>query len=52
MEGVTLEQFKKFKPFNIPVAQFNSHLSDENDQDDSTSTTHLHIIFQFILTKK
>ena len=28
MGGVVLEKFKKFKPSNIPMSQFNSHLSD------------------------
>ena len=33
------------------MAQFNSHLSDERDQGDSTTATHLHIILQFMFTK-
>ena len=33
------------------MAQFNSNLSDESDQDDSTTATHLCILLQFLLTK-
>ena len=33
------------------MAQFNSHLYVESDQDAITTETHLHIILQFILTK-
>ena len=51
MEGVALDHFEKLKPPTIPMAQFNSHLSDESYQDASTIATHLCIILQFIITK-
>ena len=51
MEGFTLENFNKLKPYSILTAQFNSSLSDESDQDASTTTADLRIIIQFILTK-
>ena len=52
MEGVALDNFNKLKPYTIPLAQFHSHLSDESDQDASTTTAHLRIILQFVLTKQ
>ena len=51
MEGFALEHFNNLKPSIIPMDQFNSYLSDEIDQDASTTATHLRIIFQFIITK-
>ena len=41
MEGVALDQFKKWKPSTIPMAHFNSHLSDKSDQDDSTTAKNI-----------
>ena len=51
MEGVALDQFKKWKPFTIPMGKFNSHLSDESDQDASATATNLHIIIKLIRKK-
>ena len=52
MEGVALNKFNKLKTSNITMAQCNPHLSDKSNQDASTTATNLHILFQFILTKK
>ena len=52
MEGVALEHFNKLKPSTIPMAQSNSHLSNENYQDASTTATHICIIIKFLLTKQ
>ena len=52
MEGVVLGNFNKLKPSTIPMAQFHSHLSDEIDQDVSTTATNILIILQFILKNK
>ena len=51
IEGVALEKFNKLKQSTIPMANFHSNLSDESDQDASTTETHLCIIIQFLLTK-
>ena len=51
-EGVVLDQFNKLKPSTIPMAQFFSRLYDEIDQLASTTSTHISIIIQFILTKE
>ena len=51
MEGVLLKQFNKIKPPTIPLEKSNYHLSDESDQDASTTATHHHIILQFIVSK-
>ena len=51
MEGVALDNFNKLKPSTIPMAQFHSHLSDEDDQDARTTATYLLILIQFIITK-
>ena len=51
MEGVSLERFNKLKPSTLFMAQFNSRLSDKIEQDDSTTTTHPHIILRFLLFK-
>ena len=51
MEGVALDQFKKFKPYTIPMAQFHYHLSDEIGKGDSTTATCIHIHLQFLITK-
>ena len=52
MEVVAFDHFNKFKPSTIPMAQFHYHLSDESDQDASTTATHLCIILKFLLTEK
>ena len=49
MEVFLPEYFNKLKQSTISMAQFHSHLSRENDQDDSTTATHLFILPQFIL---
>ena len=51
MEGVALEHFKKLKPSTIPMAKFNSSLSDESDQDASTTATNICTLLQFIFAK-
>ena len=51
MEGVVLESFKSLKPFTIPMAQLDSHLSDETNQGEKITAAHLHIPLQFIITK-
>ena len=40
---------KDIKPSMVPMAHFNSHLSDENDQDDITTATSLCIIICFLI---
>ena len=50
MEVVALDHFNKFKPSTIPMENFHSNVSDESDQDASTTETHLCIIIQFLLT--
>ena len=52
MEVVAFDHFNKFKPSTIPMAKFHYRLSDESDQDTSTTATHLHILLWFIFTKK
>ena len=52
MEVIVLEHFNKLKPSTIHMAQFHSRLSSERYQGDSTSTTHLRILLQFLITKK
>ena len=52
MEGVALDHSNKLKPSTIPMAQFHYSLSDESDQDSSTTATHLCIVIQFILANK
>ena len=47
MEGFVLDYFKKCKPSTIPMAHFHSHLSDESDEDDSTTAKNIHIVLQF-----
>ena len=51
MDGITLDQFNKSKPSTIHMAQFHSHLSDEIDQDASTTATHICIIIFLLLSK-
>ena len=46
MEG---EHFNKLKPSTIPMAKIHYHLSDESDQDSSTTATHIFILLQFLL---
>ena len=46
-----LYHFNKLKPSTKPMAKFNSHLSDESDQDSSTTATYLHNFLHFLLTK-
>ena len=52
MEEFLLETLKTFKPSTITMSQLGSNLSEESDQDYSTTATHLLIIIQFILTKE
>ena len=52
MEGVAIEHFNKLKPSTIPMTHFNSRLSDESDQDDSTPATNVCINLQLFLKKK
>ena len=49
---IALENFNKFKPSTITMAQFHSHLSDESDQGDRTIGTNLRMLLNFILTKQ
>ena len=51
MEGVELDQFNTLKSTTIPMEQLNSHLSDEIDQDLSTTDTRFCITIWSILTK-
>ena len=50
-EGVLIKRFNLFKPSTIPMAQFYSDLSDESDQDYSTTETYILIILSFIPSK-
>ena len=51
MEGVALDNFDKFKPSTLPMAQLNSHSSDENYHDDSTTERYLHILICLLFSK-
>ena len=51
MAGILLEHLQKLKPSTIPMAKFHSNLSDESDQDASTTATHLCVLLQSLLTK-
>ena len=51
MEGVALDPFNKMKPSTIPMAQLHYNVSDESDQDDSITATHLSIIIKSLLKK-
>ena len=51
VEGIALEEFDKFQPSNIPMAQSNSHFSDEINQDASTTTKNINILICIIFPK-
>ena len=51
MEGVSLEQFNKFKPSTIPMAQLHSDLSDESDQYNRTTVKNIPTLPQLIPKK-
>ena len=52
MEVVANEKFKTLKPTTIHMAKSYSRVSDEIDQDSSTTATHLLFSPQLLLTKK
>ena len=52
MEVVPLDPLNKFKLSTIPMAQFCSCLSGENDQYASNTATRIRILHQFIITKQ
>ena len=51
MEVFALDNFNKLKPSTIPMEKSQYHLSDERDQDDITTTTHICILLQLIISK-
>ena len=48
---ILIEKFNKLEPSTIPMAKFHFHISDESDQDASTSAMHIRILNQLLLTK-
>ena len=52
MEVVPLDPLNKFKLSTIPMAQFCSCLSGENDQYASNTATRIRILHRFIITKQ
>ena len=52
MEVVALEKFNKLRPSTVFMTKFHSRLSDEVDQDASTTVTNIHILLQFLLIEE
>ena len=51
MEGVALDHLRKLYPSTILMAKSHCQLSNESDQDNRSTATHLHILLQFPLAK-